>query len=331
MAIYVRNKEGDLTPLNIPAIKGKDGITPKIKVGEVNTLPAGEKATVEMGGGVENPILNFGIPKGRDGDGVGYGRKLIARYVHNANKIIQPTALDLETGVFTCENHGLVTGDILMVSAKLLSSVPYEIFSANIHPLHPIKANVIDINTFSLNLQGNVLTFGNATNTIVNVNNFHFEKTKLLDKITFNNINLNDFEVYVSGELFCGNYKPLLQIYKNGKNIKDRYDPNKELVVNMNYPTNSIMTPCSYICKVKHKTIEHYINFYQYKTSVSDYEYLKSHPGHYENRCTRHMNKDIRFMEDAYNGNIDMCAFQAHGGYYMTNSTTIEIYDLGGE
>ena len=65
MAIYVRDKQGELNPLNIKAIKG----TPKITVGEVVTLPAGEKATVEIVGEKENPVINFSIPKGRDGDG----------------------------------------------------------------------------------------------------------------------------------------------------------------------------------------------------------------------------------------------------------------------
>ena len=73
MAIYTRDKEGVLSPLNIRAIKGKDGkngidgVTPNITIGEVTTLEAGEEATVNISGTKENPVLNFGIPKGEDG------------------------------------------------------------------------------------------------------------------------------------------------------------------------------------------------------------------------------------------------------------------------
>ena len=74
MAIYTRNKEGKLKALPIKAIKGEngidgiDGVTPNIKIGEVTTLEAGEKAKVEIVGERENPVINFSIPKGKDGD-----------------------------------------------------------------------------------------------------------------------------------------------------------------------------------------------------------------------------------------------------------------------
>lgn len=91
MAIYVRDKQGDLTALNIPAIngksayevalsngfegteqewleslKGEDGITPNISIGTVATLEAGQQATVIKRGTKEEPVFDFGIPKGRD-------------------------------------------------------------------------------------------------------------------------------------------------------------------------------------------------------------------------------------------------------------------------
>lgn len=77
MAIYTRRPSGELVPLKIPAIKGekgekgtdgKDGITPNIQIGTVSTLESGTNATVTKGGTNENPIFNFGIPKGIKGD-----------------------------------------------------------------------------------------------------------------------------------------------------------------------------------------------------------------------------------------------------------------------
>ena len=48
---------------------GVDGKTPNIQIGTVETLPAGSEATVDNSGTPENPIFNFGIPRGADGAG----------------------------------------------------------------------------------------------------------------------------------------------------------------------------------------------------------------------------------------------------------------------
>ena len=50
---------------------GEPGITPNIQVGTTTTLPAGSNATVTQRGTTENPIFDFGIPKGKDGSGGG--------------------------------------------------------------------------------------------------------------------------------------------------------------------------------------------------------------------------------------------------------------------
>lgn len=45
---------------------GKDGVTPNITIGTVATLEAGQQATVTKRGTKEEPVFDFGIPKGRD-------------------------------------------------------------------------------------------------------------------------------------------------------------------------------------------------------------------------------------------------------------------------
>lgn len=50
------------------ALKGDNGITPNIQIGTVTTLEAGEDATVTREGTNENPIFNFGIPRGHSLD-----------------------------------------------------------------------------------------------------------------------------------------------------------------------------------------------------------------------------------------------------------------------
>ena len=48
--------------------KGQDGITPTLRVGSVTTLGAGNNATVTMSESNNEYTLNFGIPKGANGD-----------------------------------------------------------------------------------------------------------------------------------------------------------------------------------------------------------------------------------------------------------------------
>ena len=46
---------------------GEDGVTPEFSIGTVTTLSAGSSATASITGTAEKPVLNLGIPKGKDG------------------------------------------------------------------------------------------------------------------------------------------------------------------------------------------------------------------------------------------------------------------------
>ena len=52
---------------SLKATDGKDGVTPNLTIGTVETLEAGSDATATITGDKENPVLNLGIPKGADG------------------------------------------------------------------------------------------------------------------------------------------------------------------------------------------------------------------------------------------------------------------------
>ncbi|HHD2753303.1 TPA: polysaccharide deacetylase family protein [Clostridium perfringens] len=52
-------------------LPGKDGITPDITIGNVETLSPGSQATVTKRGTTEAPIFDFGIPQGQPGGGEG--------------------------------------------------------------------------------------------------------------------------------------------------------------------------------------------------------------------------------------------------------------------
>ena len=50
------------------SVKGENGITPNFSIGTVTTLASNDDATVEITGTEENVVINFGIPKGADGE-----------------------------------------------------------------------------------------------------------------------------------------------------------------------------------------------------------------------------------------------------------------------
>ncbi len=65
--------KGDTGEQGVQGIQGETGAVPNIQIGTVTTLSAGSNATVirQVGSTDENPIFNFGIPKGLDGLGAG--------------------------------------------------------------------------------------------------------------------------------------------------------------------------------------------------------------------------------------------------------------------
>lgn len=54
-----------------PGKDGNPGFTPNIQIGTVTTLEPDQQATVERTGDNENPVFNFGIPRGKDGESGG--------------------------------------------------------------------------------------------------------------------------------------------------------------------------------------------------------------------------------------------------------------------
>lgn len=59
---------GDETWTDLVHLSDITGATPNIQIGAVQTLEPGQQATASMTGTAENPVLNMGIPKGKDGN-----------------------------------------------------------------------------------------------------------------------------------------------------------------------------------------------------------------------------------------------------------------------
>ena len=76
--------------------QGETGATPQLTIGTVTTLDPGEDATVTITGTAEAPVLNFGIPKGEQGDGSTSGSDLPATTAADSGKV--PTVNAAGTG-----------------------------------------------------------------------------------------------------------------------------------------------------------------------------------------------------------------------------------------
>ncbi|MCI7325239.1 hypothetical protein MR657_07470 [bacterium] len=86
--------------------QGNTGATPDIKIGTVETLPAGSAATASMTGTPKNPLLNLGIPSG-GGASVDYitipasaevGQTIVVKAVDENGKPTEWEAVDLPSG-----------------------------------------------------------------------------------------------------------------------------------------------------------------------------------------------------------------------------------------
>ena len=95
-------------------VKSKDGVTPNLTIGTVETLPSGSDATASITGTVENPVLNLGIPKGADGNGSGTSESTVD--VLDGKKI-------LFVGDSICYGTGLPNGQY-----------PYPYWIGQLHP-----------------------------------------------------------------------------------------------------------------------------------------------------------------------------------------------------
>ncbi|MBE6722010.1 MAG: DUF2479 domain-containing protein [Ruminococcaceae bacterium] len=82
------NKSFKVGPEGPQGIQGAAGAAATISVGTVTTLPAGSQATATNAGTENAAVIDFGIPKGADGEGGGITQDLAdARYVQQTRKV----------------------------------------------------------------------------------------------------------------------------------------------------------------------------------------------------------------------------------------------------
>ena len=108
----------------------------------------------------------------------GAGDILVHRYVHQGNKVIQPTGLDKSTGLFTTtEPIALPPGTkrqvITAFNYQSDGSIPREWRGVDGHYIDVVSSTSFYIRSGSAN--GTILTYTNTNNNLVDVNSFRFE------------------------------------------------------------------------------------------------------------------------------------------------------------
>lgn len=295
-------------------------------------LPA---ATAQTLGGVK---IGDGINITEDGtisaEGGGGGSSLIGKYVHSGNPVIQPTALDLETGVFTCEGHGLVTGnDVLVVPDGSFAKIPYELCSTSMNSINAVTVRVIDDNTFCLRGENNAdIVYTNTVNTSIDVSKFHIEKSSK-QKYTINGFSADAIKVRMSGFAW-GTKSYYLAIHPKDSNG----------YVNTIYGNNHGFTSQNFSCIAQYYEVE--VNYGKGEnlnskainapTTSADYTYLISYPtlmgfnsrskGYttsYLYALAEHGDFTSVVLSTSMNPNsLDNCLMLANG-------FTVEVYKLG--
>lgn len=81
--------------IDAPALKGNDGITPEFSIGTVETVSPTMDADVTLTGTKEAPVLNFKIPKGKDGGG-GSGGSNVTKLSELEDDATHRTVTDVE-------------------------------------------------------------------------------------------------------------------------------------------------------------------------------------------------------------------------------------------
>lgn len=291
-------------------------------------------ATAETLGGVK---IGNGISIAEDGTISaigGGGSSLIGKYVHSGNPVIQPTALDLETGVFTCEGHGLSTGNnVLVVPDGSFAKIPYELCSTSINSTGTVTVRVIDDNTFCLRNGSNAdIVYTNSVNTSVDVSKFHIEKSSK-QKYTINGFSADAIKVRMSGFAWgTGNFYLAIHPKDSNGYVNTRYGNNRGTT-----SSNSSSIAQYYDVEVNYGKGEHLnskaINA---PTSSSDYTYIVSYPSlmgfnsrskgyttSYAYALAEHGDFTSVVLSTSTNPtSIDNCLMLANG-------FTVEVYKLG--
>lgn len=193
----LKGDKGDVGPQGEQGLKGDNGVTPNITIGNVATLEPNQQATVTRRGTDANPIFDFGIPKGEKGEGgenaSSGNTQVIFDYTFKEDRVIQPTSLDLATGIFTCDNVSFTGNCNIKLNTFSMNGVPKEL------GIHNNTTQIVKLSntTFTVRL-GNVDLTSYASDSAIDVSTFCFTPPPM-------SVNIQGFDELENGAYtLCG-------------------------------------------------------------------------------------------------------------------------------
>lgn len=266
------------------------------------------------------------------GGGSGGSDRLIAKYVHSGNPVIQPTALDLTTGVFTCAGHELTTGDrIMIIPDGSFTSIPFELCSTLMNSTTTLSVRVIDDDTFVIRNSANTdITYPNTVNTSVDVTKWHIEKSSV-QVYTIDGFSANEIKILLSGFAWgTSNFYPFVFAKDSNGVVGARYNNN----IGSTTGNDCMITPfydieCIFSNKMKMDVM--YLNS---PTTEADYKYLQSYPQFmgYNSRSKGKTTSQMYALRDhtAFTAITIMSSTQSVNlNLMLANGFTVEVYKLG--
>lgn len=264
-------------------------------------------------------------------DGGGGSDRLIAKYVHSGNPVIQPTALDLTTGVFTCAGHGLTTGDTVMVIPDgSFSTIPFELCSTSTISTAKLTVGVIDTNTFTLRNGSTDITYPNTNNTTVDVSKWHIEKSAV-QIYTISGFSAKEIKVILSGFAWgSSNYFLNINAKDTSGYVKSRYANNIGATCK-----NHCMLPPFYNVEVYfgNSTKMNAMSLNS-PTTEADYKYIQQYP-QFMGYGSRSKVESVLYMyaladhDDLIELKLNSSNYDADNNLMLANGFTVEVYRLG--
>ena len=285
----------------------------------------GRVTTLENSGGSIG-----GSSGGSSGEADGYGKKLLVSYTHTSNKVVQPTAFDTSTGVFTCPNHGLTGNEKLMINFNSLdfttiTVIPYELFlKFDSTTWDNFKPVIIDNNSFSLD---GYSIFDSSKTGGIDVTKFWFE-TIGTENITFNNLNLEgvkELEIVTTNSRCC-TYGLCLDCLNNSIASPYRLQQVMNKIDLIPFGMEHVFSPRG--INLSNQTVTTIKNGYAYTTNTKTYIPIES--GKYADSWNT-ANAHFSFLQ-LINGDLSFKnTFKLDVGtrQNIRNGVKIEIYDLG--
>lgn len=263
--------------------------------------------------------------------GGGGSDRLIAKYVHSGNPVIQPTALDLTTGVFTCAGHGLTTGDTVMVIPDgSFSTIPFELCSTSTISTAKLTVGVIDTNTFTLRNGSTDITYPNTNNTTVDVSKWHIEKSAV-QIYTISGFSAKEIKVILSGFAWgSSNYFLNINAKDTSGYVKSRYANNIGATCK-----NHCMLPPFYNVEVYfgNSTKMNAMSLNS-PTTEADYKYIQQYP-QFMGYGSRSKVESVLYMyaladhDDLIELKLNSSNYDADNNLMLANGFTVEVYRLG--